>query len=74
MRQFISKYKMTDKLLQYLSLPIHARCQSPHHNKDSKTAIVWILAVPCDGRRECYDGVDEDGCQEDQNIGKQNNT
>ena len=41
------------------------RCQSPHHNEDSVKAnlsrgLVWIKAVPQDGIKECWKGVDEE--------------
>ena len=41
------------------------RCQSPHHNEESNTSVVWILSVRCDGQEECYKGVDEEGCKKD---------
>ena len=41
------------------------RCQSLYHNEDSVRAnlsrgVVWIKAVPQDGIKECWKGVDED--------------
>ena len=37
-------------------------CQSPHHNDDSITPTVKILATRCDGREECFRGEDEADC------------
>ena len=41
------------------------RCQSPHHNKESKRnktslGVVWIRAVLNDGNVECWNGEDEE--------------
>ena len=38
------------------------RCDSPHHNPGTSTATVQILATRCDGREECYQGLDELYC------------
>ena len=43
------------------------RCQSPHHNNDNPP-VVQIQAVRCDGRVECYQGLDEEGCQADSDL------
>ena len=37
-------------------------CQSPYHNDGSSTPTVRIVAVSCDGIPECWQGVDEEGC------------
>ena len=55
------KYKENGLILKEATF----RCQSPHHNEDSVRAnlsrgVVWIKAVPQDGIKECWRGVDED--------------
>lgn len=57
-------------ICQIFVFVIYFRCQSPHHNEESNTTTVWILAVPCDGREECYKGVDEEGCQDDDDLNR----
>ena len=37
------------------------RCESPHHNH-KKTPTVTIWAAPCNGRAECFQDLDEVGC------------
>ena len=50
---------------KFFSRQASYRCQSPHHNEDSVKAnlsrgVVWIKAVPQDGIKECWKGVDEE--------------
>jgi hypothetical protein len=46
----------------YLDSSAIMRCESPHHNSKSDTPTVKIWAAPCDGREECFEGLDERGC------------
>ena len=38
-------------------------CQSPYHNDgQNKTPVIMILSTACDGKTECWQGADEQGC------------
>ena len=38
-------------------------CQSPYHNDGQNTTpTIHIIATACDGFHECWNGVDEKGC------------
>ena len=38
-------------------------CQSPYHNDgQNKTPVIMILSTACDGKSECWQGADEQGC------------
>ena len=49
----------------YISNSATYRCESPHHHQGSGRPVVTTWATPCDGRRECYGGSDEEGCDND---------
>ena len=37
-------------------------CEDPYHNSDSTTPTVMTWATICDGKADCYKGIDELDC------------